>query len=302
MSESNSEKQKRVIVTHNSKFHTDDIFAVATLSLVLGEENIKVIRTRDEEIIKKADYVVDVGGEYNLETKRFDHHQIGGAGKRENGIPYASFGLVWNHYGEQVCGDKEIAIKIDEEIVQPIDAGDNGVELVDLRFPGVHPNTLFNFFESFNPTWKVDDLERIGDFMTAVNLARDYIKRIIKLRSDLVEAGEIVKGIYNESAEKRIIVMDAFYPASGAIRDLKEVLFTVYPRGDGSWSVKAVKEDDESFVYRKLLPQSWAGKKDAVLEEITGVKDVAFCHNHLYIATAKSKEAAVRMAEIALNS
>ncbi|KND49422.1 MAG: hypothetical protein AB198_00540 [Parcubacteria bacterium C7867-003] len=245
---------------------------------------------------------MDVGGIYDSNLNRYDHHQEGGAGKRENGIPYASFGLVWKHYGEQVCGNFDIFEKLDQVLVQPIDAGDNGLELVDLRFAGIHPNTIVNFFESFNPTWKIDDIERIEEFMYTVRLAKDYIKRIIKLYSDLVEAGEIVRSIYEKSSEKRLIVMDTFYPASGAIRDLREVLFTVYPRGDGNWSVKAVKEDDESFVYRKLMPKSWAGKRDAELENITGIKDVIFCHNHLYIATTRSKESAVKMAEMAINS
>ena len=40
-----------------------------------------------------ADIVIDVGGQYDPDAGRFDHHQRGGAGERENGIPYSSFGL-----------------------------------------------------------------------------------------------------------------------------------------------------------------------------------------------------------------
>ena len=52
------------IITHNAGFHTDDVFAVATLQLLLGDKT-EVIRTRDEEIIQSGDYVVDVGGIYD---------------------------------------------------------------------------------------------------------------------------------------------------------------------------------------------------------------------------------------------
>src|ERR1035437_8037366 len=96
-------KQKKILVTHNGIFHADDIFATATLSLLL-DGHIKVTRTRDENLIKSADYVYDVGGIYDPALNRFDHHQVGGAGKRDNGIPYAAFGLVWMQYGETVCG------------------------------------------------------------------------------------------------------------------------------------------------------------------------------------------------------
>ena len=47
------------VATHNGKFHADDVFAVATLSLVFASE-IQVCRTRDEVTIATADIVVDV--------------------------------------------------------------------------------------------------------------------------------------------------------------------------------------------------------------------------------------------------
>src|SRR5437764_1161911 len=94
------------IVAHNGNFHADDVFAVATVLLVLERSDFpawrqaipKIIRTRDPKTIEKADFVVDVGGVYDAENNRFDHHQAGGAGTRANGIPYASFGLVWKKF------------------------------------------------------------------------------------------------------------------------------------------------------------------------------------------------------------
>src|SRR3989338_10239311 len=107
------------LITHNGSFHTDDIFAAATLSLLLEKkgEPFEIIRTRDEEIIKSADYVFDVGGIYEREKNRFDHHQPGGAGRRvlsgvegeKFGIEYSSFGLVWEKFGVDLAGNKEVA-------------------------------------------------------------------------------------------------------------------------------------------------------------------------------------------------
>ena len=75
------------IVTHSSDFHTDDLFAVATILLALGDtKDFEIIRSRDMSVIETGDYVVDVGGIYDPEKNRFDHHQEGGAGKRDNGI------------------------------------------------------------------------------------------------------------------------------------------------------------------------------------------------------------------------
>jgi len=76
------------IATHNGNFHADDVFSVAALKCIYP--SIKLIRTRDLELIGQADIVLDVGGVYDPDAGRFDHHQRGGAGERENGIPYSS--------------------------------------------------------------------------------------------------------------------------------------------------------------------------------------------------------------------
>src|SRR6185369_12848851 len=135
--------------------HPDDVFAVATLKLLLeNDQELTIIRTRDVEKISAADYVVDVGGEYDPARNRFDHHQTSGAGKRENTIPYASFGLVWKKFGEQVCGSKEIADKIEEKLVLTIDADDNGLIFSEPKIKDLYSYDIPSFFYSLNPTWK----------------------------------------------------------------------------------------------------------------------------------------------------
>ena len=53
-----NEKNIRTLGTHNGKFHADEVMATSMLRLLLG--NIKVIRTRDEEILRKLDFVYDI--------------------------------------------------------------------------------------------------------------------------------------------------------------------------------------------------------------------------------------------------
>ena len=111
------QKQMR-IVTHSGGFHADDAFAVAAL-LLYREKTAgiaEVVRTRDPAVIAGGDFVVDVGGEYDEARNRFDHHQPGGAGVRPNGVPYASFGLVWKKFGAALSGSVAIAERIDARI------------------------------------------------------------------------------------------------------------------------------------------------------------------------------------------
>ena len=84
-------------VTHGGKFHSDEIFATVILSKILT--NIKLIRVNEvtdsmrESIANKLVY--DIGG------GEFDHHQAGGNGQRDNGVKYASCGLIWKSYGKK---------------------------------------------------------------------------------------------------------------------------------------------------------------------------------------------------------
>ncbi len=303
MQEKLEAKKKITIVTHNSKFHTDDVFGVATLMLVLEKNHeVNIVRTRDEKIITEADYVVDVGFLYDPEKNRFDHHQEGGAGKRENGIPYASFGLVWKQYGEKISGNKEIADKIDSVLVQGIDAGDNGIQIVSPIFEDIYPYEFGNFIHSLNPSWKegTDQVDKI--FLQAVDYSKLILSRLITRKSDKLEAKKIVEKIYNESLDKRLIVLDRYYPANDFLIQFPEPLFIVFPQEDTTWTLKTIKNNSESFIDRKGLPASWAGKRDFQLEKVTGVAGSIFCHINLFIAIAQTKEAILKLADIALNS
>ena len=68
-----NKKTVKKLITHNGTFHADDVFACVTLSLMLEKngEKFKIIRTRDEKIIKGGDYVFDIGGVYDEKTNRY---------------------------------------------------------------------------------------------------------------------------------------------------------------------------------------------------------------------------------------
>ena len=146
--------KKIVIATHDGMFHSDDVFAVAALLIMLDGAPVvtNIMRTRETEAIVKADFVVDVGGEYSAEKNRFDHHQIGGAGARENTVPYASFGLVWKKFGTEITG--EVSGAVDRHLVSAIDAHDSGVDLYTKTIPSALPYLVDQFVHNLRPTWE----------------------------------------------------------------------------------------------------------------------------------------------------
>lgn len=290
----------KIITVHDGRFHADEIFACATLSL-FHKRRIKIIRTRNEELWKKADYVVDVGGVYDHETECYDHHQKGGAGERENGIPYASFGLVWKHYGPLVCRSKNVAERIDKFLVQPIDAIDNGVSIFDQNSFGVSPYMIQSIVQSRFPSWREEgtiDLDK--EFVNLVAFAKQILEREIAKTRDLLMAENHMAALYDETEDKRVIVLDANYPFESFMSTYKEPIFVVSPRVDGTWRVGVIPKDGVSFSYRKKLPEAWAGLHGEALEHITNIKGAKFCHRALFLCVADKKETAIKLAYKAL--
>merc|ERR1719316_2540337 len=100
------------IATHHGTFHADEVMACVMLKLLPEYADLPVCRTRDPKVIDRAAITVDVGGTYDTEKHRYDHHQ--GTFKttysdKYEGFKLSSAGLVFKHFGPRVvraiCGD-----------------------------------------------------------------------------------------------------------------------------------------------------------------------------------------------------
>jgi uncharacterized UPF0160 family protein len=288
-------------VVHDGRFHADDIFACAVLRLYTGKKG-NIIRTRDPAVIAKADFVADVGGAYDPSKKIFDHHQQGGAGIRENGIPYAAFGLVWKEYGARICGSAEIAVIVENALVLSIDAGDNGVTTFEKIADKPFPYLIQSAFSSFMPTWKEDNAITDAHFVQLVGVAQMILQREIVQACDYIEGERELKKIYETAEDKRVLVFDRMYPWERVLIQCPEPLLVVAARDGKKWKVETTLVELGSFERRMKLPAAWAGLRDEELQKVTGVSDATFCHNGRFIATAKTKEGALALAKLALDS
>lgn len=287
------------IVTHSGSFHADDVFAVAVLCLYI-KKKVTVIRTRDPHFFAHADYVVDVGTVYDPKKNRFDHHQEGGAGVRENKIPYASFGLVWKKFGKRICASAKIAEIIERKIVEPVDAIDNGALFFKANGE-IRPYLVDDFVQAFCPTWKEKKYSTDAAFLYLVGVMKELLKREITRVKNKQHGLSIVERIYKKTKDKRLIVLNAHYPYKDVLSQHKETFFVVRPEiGNKTWRVEAVPETPHSFTYQKLFPKEWAGKRDEEFSLISGVSDAIFCHNNRFIAVAKSKKGAIALAHLAV--
>jgi uncharacterized UPF0160 family protein len=288
------------LITHNGGFHADDVFATATLFFVFKEEGIEVERTRDPEVIETGDFVYDVGRVYDG-VRFFDHHQEGGAGARENGVPYASFGLIWKHFGKNLVSEEAHKF-IDQRLVQAVDALDNGVDIAANQ--KIHPFTVSDVIGSFNLVGhegKDEDHRHNQAFLRALEIAKQILERVIIEARDFDDSIIVYKKAYDEAPDKRLVVLE-HHIRKDCISLIPEVLYVVHPYHNNTWTVRATRKNDFSFKSRKPLPKEWAGKLPEELQKISGVPDALFCHNSRFIANAKTKEGAIALAKLAIEA
>ena len=304
------EKKKIIeVVTHSGSFHTDEVFALATLELYYEktDQKLHIVRTRDEAVIAKADMAVYVGNVYDAEKQCFDHHQKGGAGVRDNGVPYSSFGLIWKHFGEDLCGSVMAAKHIEEKLVFPVDAADMGVNTYSKTCEFITPYILHNIIEVFRPTWKESENGKTFDdgFFEMLEIAKMILKREIIGSNDYEEGVTFVREAYDKAEDKRVIILDGHYPWEQALSEYPEPLLVVKSdiEQSNNWKIKTVKiAPQSSFEDRKSLPKAWGGLRGEELVKVTGVEDAIFCHTKLFIAVAGSKEGALALAQLALEN
>ena len=147
------------LVTHSGGFHADELLSSAVLTRLFPQAEL--LRSRDRQWVTPAAHkiIFDVGGAYDEEAQIFDHHQRPGP-LREDGQPFSSFGLVWEHYGQAylaamgVPADDVEAIhtKFDTKFVLPIDLLDNGVMEPSVA-GSLSVLTLPSFLESLKPVF-----------------------------------------------------------------------------------------------------------------------------------------------------
>jgi len=287
------------IAVHNKDFHADDVFAVAILKLIFPK--IKVIRTRDLEELRKVDARIDVGRKYDPKTNDFDHHQKGGAGERENGIPFASAGLIWKNFGKRLVSSDDVFYHIDEKIIQSIDANDVGLDTYIVK--KLDPYTISDFISGLNPKWPIQTEKLYNEyFEEAVCVIINLLKREIQEAEGLMKSKKIIrKEIKNSNGD--YMILNNYTPWKKTVIEESNLKYVVsYDKIGDQWSILAVPISINSFQNRKDLPKEWAGLVNEDLQKVTGVKDAKFCHNNLFIAISKTKKGAIELVELALKN
>lgn len=286
------------LVTHSSTIHADEVFSTIVLTNVIDKNEFKIARVN--EIEKETDAIV-----YDIGYGKYDHHQIGGNGEREDGIKFCSFGLIWQDFGRQLL-DKlnvsdvdKIFLMVDRKLVEMIDAGDNGQILAyKTEF-----DSIPNIVALFNSSWD-EESNQNERFAEIYNYMCAVFNRIIKKIDSKIKSRDIVYEKI-ESSKDNILILDNFMPWKDILIEsdnekAKNILFVIYPSNRGGYNVYSVPTGRVEFESRLLFPKSWAGLKDVELQKITGIKGVRFCHNARFICGTLNLEDAISLAKLAI--
>ena len=288
------------IITHAGTFHADEVLATVILKKVLG--NITVCRTfKVPEELDDGVIVYDIG------FGKFDHHQKGGNGSRENGVPYAALGLIWKEFGHKLvadtCNPDLIWNLIDRDLIQGVDATDNGV-MPKADYPA-QSMSLSLAVSSFNPTW--DSTESADEcFVKAVAFAEIVFDNTLANAISKAKAQKIVDDAI-ECSEGHILVLDQFVPwqefiFSSENEKAEDIQFVVFPSNRGGFNWQCVPDALGSFGQRKSVPTEWKGLRDLELQKVTGVTTASFCHPAGFIGGADTLEDALALAKLAVEA
>ncbi len=251
------------MAVHDGIFHADDAVATAIIQAfacgVDGASKVKIVRSRKPEDIAAAYYVADVGGIYDPPTRRFDHHQWkpGSPGSaRENGVPYASSGLVWLAYGTSIIHElmrqdfikatlppddwatrmddeavARVAARVDKLLIEGIDAVDNGIVVENSNVMNI-PQLV----SQLNPPAMMTRLpatEFDFAFREAVEMAATVLATTILRAVEAERAVELVKAAVGKAIEA---------PQRYAVHPLLMELDPFVPFVDALWGIEGSED------------------------------------------------------------
>ena len=253
--------------THGGKFHAEDEFSSALLLYI----NPEIVISRGNKVPEDFDGIV-----FDIGRGRYDHHQKDSR-VRENGVPYAAFGLLWEVLGKEILGE-ELAEKMDESFIQPLDINDNTGE----------KNELATLIGNFNPPW---DAKGGSDeaFFQAVSVAGMILENKFERYRGNARADQRVEQVLEEHNPKdRILVLPEFIPCQKALAET-EIAFVIFPSNRGGYCIQPQKRE-YSMNYKCSFPSQWLGLEGEELVKETGLSSAVFCHKGGFLMTVGELE------------
>ncbi|KAM6498136.1 Metal-dependent protein hydrolase [Amanita muscaria] len=318
------------IGTHNGTFHCDEALAVFLLQQTAAYHDAGLKRTRDPEVLKTCDIVVDVGAVYDEAAQRFDHHQRGFTQVFGHGFntKLSSAGLIYKHFGKEIIASRfqlaiddpkveKLWLKIYKEFIEALDAIDNGIAQYPTDVKPLYRNRtdLSSRVGGLNPAWNEPFDAQTLDVPSELT-GQEFFGRLDYYFKSWLSARDLLVSSVTSSKkgvdpEGRIILFEQFLPWKEHLFELEQeedpviqpnqAIYVVYPDENAhNWRIQAVPVSPESFESRKALPEAWRGLRDDDLSKVAGIDGCIFVHASGFIGGNKTKDGALQLALNAL--
>ncbi|KIR01778.1 hypothetical protein P261_00592 [Lachnospiraceae bacterium TWA4] len=252
--------------THGGKFHADDVFSGALLRIL--NPSIKIIR--GFKVPEDFDGIV-----FDIGLGEFDHHQVDSK-VREDGIPYAAFGLLWEKFGPELVGE-ELAKKFDKTVVCDMDEADNTGKY----------HAISDLIGSYNPGW---DSDKNPDecYEEALGVAKSLLEHKIEALKGLIRAKEEVLALIDTNTPP-LLILSRFIPWKQWVVDTP-YQFVIYPSNRGGYNAQGVPISEDTVELKCPFPESWRGLSGEELEKVSGICGLRFCHNSGFLLAGETLE------------
>ena len=313
----------KVIGTHSGPFHADDVMACAILQLHPDYKTAVIERSRDQAVLDNCHIVVDVGGEFCHEKRRYDHHQKDfyftmerlSDGKIRSKTKLSSAGLIFYYYGEAVIRD-HLGLEKDKDmsktewifkrlynyLINEIDFIDNG------GAPSSYQIIKTGFTQRIsrlNPRWDQEDADFDGQFKKALSRAtEEFLETLMSIelnhKAKLVLSEKILE-MKDDHESGKVVIFQKHISVNPVICEVEkeaemegQILFVINPSMTSEcFGVNAVFN-------RIQFPEDWAGLVGEELERVTGVEGAHFVHLNRHLAITETRQAAVELVNIVL--
>eukprot|EP00930_Biecheleria_cincta_P084922 TRINITY_DN74345_c0_g1_i1.p1 TRINITY_DN74345_c0_g1~~TRINITY_DN74345_c0_g1_i1.p1 ORF type:complete len:377 (-),score=63.73 TRINITY_DN74345_c0_g1_i1:77-1162(-) len=325
----------KTIGTHSGSFQADEALGCWLLHQLPSFAGAAIVRSRDASILEPCDIVIDVGGVYDHERLRYDHHQRGFfetvdgesavATKSEEATgrwktKLSASGLIYKHYGHEIIsqlagtGESDtdaLWSELYDQFMEGIDAIDNGIEICDGAKRYKQGTDLSSRVHRLNQRWneKSDHDRQCALFQQASDLCgRDFLEVL----GELVEAWLPARDLVRTALQERTVIhasgkilkfesggmpwKDHLYSLEREAGIAGLVKFVLYTDQAGMWRVQAVTVEGTLFENRVSLLEPWRGVRDAELSKLSGIADCCFVHANGFIGGNMTFEGALEMA------
>ncbi|EUB59187.1 UPF0160 protein MYG1, mitochondrial [Echinococcus granulosus] len=217
--------------THNGVFHCDEVLALAMLRQLPEYRNAVLVRSRDPARLQDCDVVFDVGGEFDPDRHRYDHHQTSFSKTIQDfhptlkpAVKLSSAGLIYAHFGKRVIASVLGEESSDSNVVKAvfpflyaifiseIDGVDNGVPTAPVPLTYSIHTDLSSRVDRLNPSWNKSDEDETECFNRAYKLVESELLSTVR---DLAETWYPARSI----VEAALLSRHSIHP-SGAILHL----------------------------------------------------------------------------------